>query len=486
MQKWIKKWVAAPLLKPVDMFLMPVLCKLAVRLLRFINARRFKNLRSQVDSRTVLIYCPNTGGHRPIYSAKFIDYYRRHGFEVYYAYCGIEVDFKRRIYKNSQSRFLDSFKEDEGVHMVCVGDRIGLDTDELSLIVELQEKFTPTLTVFIDGDVLLKTFTRQAIPGKPRLLGKNYAVFIMIDFVYRDMSLGCLLREPKKRQQVAHLLFHKYYFKYLDLLDGALVSDEVLAIKCRPSKHITMGDVIHYPLPPDDHALKNQFFSKVIVEYDEFLLENPGKDVILQFGELEERKGYDFLLRLVAENPDLVLVRAGRTKPSYRIRWDSLLHREQLLLEGRLFEVDIFIDSQEFIDKLFSSIKYFLFAYKNHFRTSIMMALALSYGNPVMVPRLGLMKWRTNKHKCGAIYDHNSYESFAKEFATFRKNYQDYLENARKYYQERFSDEAFDRCLSQFTGSPSGKQLNPDGAEDPRAPAHPFSKTETVAPEEEL
>ncbi|HIA46944.1 MAG TPA: hypothetical protein EYN96_02990 [Candidatus Hydrogenedentes bacterium] len=137
-----------------------------------------------------------------------------------------------------------------------------------------------------------------------------------------------------------------------------------------------------------------------------------------------------------------------------------MLRKEQLLLEGRLFEVDIFIDSQEFINKLFSSLKYFLFAYKNHFRTSIMMALALSYDNPVMVPGVGLMKWRTDEHKCGVIYDHNSYESFAKEFATFRENYEDYLENVRNYYQERFSDEAFDGCLSQITNSHAAKQLD--------------------------
>lgn len=460
MNKWVKKRIVSPLLKPVDRFVVPLLSKSIVALLRLFNKWKFKNPRQQIDNRTVLLYCPNIGGHRPIYSAKFIDYYRRNGYEVYYAYCGIEVDFKRRIYEDFESRFLESFKEDEGVHMVCLRDQIGRDTDELALIVELQEKFMPTLTIFVDGDVLLNTFKQQALPGKPRLLGKNYAVFIMIDFIYRDMSLTCLLREPKKRPQVAHLLFHKYYFKYLDLLDGALVSDENLVRECRPSKHIPMGDVIHYPLPPDDHVQKNKFFSKVIAEYDEFLLRNPGKDVILQFGELEERKGYDFLLRLVAENPDMVLVRAGRTKPSYRIKWESLLRREQLLLEGRLFEVDIFIDSQDLIDKLFGSIKYFLFAYKNHFRTSIMMALALSYDNPVMVPGLGLMKWRMNQHKCGVIYDHNSYESFAKEFTTFRVNYQNYLENTRKYYQECFSDEAFDRCLGQLTNSHAAKQLD--------------------------
>ena len=61
------------------------------------------------------------------------------------------------------------------------------------------------------------------------------------------------------------------------------------------------------------------------------------------------------------------------------------------------------------------------------------------------------MKWRTEKHECGVIYEHNSYDSFAKEFKVFRENHSDYLENARKYYQERFSDEAFDRVLTQIT-----------------------------------
>ncbi|HIA47421.1 MAG TPA: hypothetical protein EYN96_05495, partial [Candidatus Hydrogenedentes bacterium] len=214
------KRIGSVILKPIDKYAMRVVRKLAIRLLQRLNKSRFKGPRKNIDSKSVMLYCPNIGGHRPIYSAKFIDYYRRHGFEVYYAYCGLEVDSKRRIYTDFKSRFLDSFKDDEGVHMVCIRDQISQNTDELALIVELQEKFTPTLTIFVDGDVLVKTFARQALPGKSRLLGKNYAVFIMIDFVYRDMSLRGLFLDPKKRPQVGHLLFHKYYFKYLDLLDG--------------------------------------------------------------------------------------------------------------------------------------------------------------------------------------------------------------------------------------------------------------------------
>jgi len=389
---------------------------------------------------------------------KFIDFYRRRGFEVFYVYSGLEVDIKWRIYKDFKSQFLDSFKDDEGVHMHCIRDQIKPDTDELALIVELQEQFTPTLTIFIDGDVLLRTFIRQALPGKPRLLGKNYAVFIMIDFIYRDMNLGGVLLHPIKRRQVRHLLFHNYFFKYLDLLDGALVSDENLVRECSPSKHIPFGDVIHFKTPPGNDDPKKQFFAKAMRQYDDFLAQNPGKDVILQFGELEERKGYDFLLRLVAENSDLVLVRAGRTKPNYSIKWDSVLYKEELMIQNRIFEINMFIDSQELIDKLFRSVRFLLFAYKDHFRTSIMMPLALSYGKPVMVPSIGLLAWRVKHHKVGSVFEHKCYEDFAEEFAKFHATYETYLENGEKYYASDFSDEAFDRRLDQISNSHSSKQ----------------------------
>jgi len=457
--KRLRSGLGTLVLTPLDTLAMPRLRKLLIVLLKLVNKWKFSKPREQVTSRNVLIYSPNVGGHRPIYAARFIDYYRRRGFEVYFIWCGLEVNITERIYSEFRSRFTESFRDDDHVHMICVRDQLKRDTDELAFIVKLQKEYNPFLTVFIDGDILMKTFCRQALPGRPRLIGKNYAVFIMIDYVYRDMSLRCLSREIKKREQTFHLLFHKYFFKYLDLLDGALVSDENLIRKCRPSKHIPLGDVVHFEMPPDDNVLKNRFFSRTVKAYDAFLASHPGKDVILQFGELEERKGYDFLLRLVAENRDLVLVRAGRTKPSYRIKWQSVLHKERLLLEGRLFEVDIFIDSQELIDKLFSSIKYFLFAYRNHFRTSIMMPLALSYGKPVMVPSVGLLKWRVNEHKVGRVYEHRSYKSFAEEFARFRAEYERYVDNVRKYYEAEFSDEAFDRRLDQITHSHTPRQV---------------------------
>jgi len=69
-KKWIKKWIAKLVLLPIDKYVKPLIAKLAPALLRLLNNWKFKNPRQQIDNRTVLIYCPNIGGHRPIYSAK--------------------------------------------------------------------------------------------------------------------------------------------------------------------------------------------------------------------------------------------------------------------------------------------------------------------------------------------------------------------------------------------------------------------------------
>ncbi|MCP5104486.1 MAG: hypothetical protein GY950_13955, partial [bacterium] len=333
---------------------------------------------------------------------------------------------------------------------ICVREEFTRDTDELAYVVELQKKYNISLSLFIDGDSMMRTFLRQVFPGKPRLTGKNYAVFILIDFIYRNMNVKYLLKDRKKRKLFPELMFHTYLLKYLNLIEGALVSDENLVQKVRSGKYLNIKDVTHFKAAPIKDEIKKAFFKNVMEEYDRFLAGHPGKDVILQFGELENRKGFNFNLRLVAENPGLVLVRAGRTKTSYRIAWPDILNKERLLIEERLFEVDIFIDSQELIDKLFKSVKYFLFAYQNHFRTSIMLPLALSYSKPVLVPNVGLLGTRVKNNEVGRVFNHMSYESYAKAFAQLRKEHESYHDNIHKYYNDEFSDESFNKFLDHF------------------------------------
>lgn len=420
--------------------------------LRAVNRLRFGRPRQAFDTRNALVYCPNIGGHRAVYAARFIDYFRRRNYRVYFAYCGMHTPPAKRAYKEFSSPFLEAFRDDKDVHFISIRKDFGPKTDELRFVAALQDKYKAAVSLFVDGDEMMGAFTRQVWPWNPRLRGKNYAVFILIDFIYINMSIRGQLRSVSAKRQRPQYLFHKFFFRHLDLLDGALVSDENLVAAMKPSKHFPIGDIVHFSPPPSGDPVHEAFFERMARDYDAFLARHPGKDVILQFGELENRKGFNFLLRLAAENPDLVLVRAGRTKPSYRVDWDSIANKEKLLKEDRIFEVDAFIDHQPFIDKLFRSINYFLFAYQNHFRTSIMLPLALSYGKPVLVPHVGLLGSRVKRENVGRVFHHRNYKSFAEEFGILRRTYAEYHERVREYYEQEFSEQTFTQRLDAILG----------------------------------
>lgn len=434
-----------------------------VRRLRRIQRKRFTQPRERVQSNNVIVYCPNIGGHRPVYSARFIDHYRDRGCQVYFIYCGILVSQKAQKLTPFESQYLEKYRDDPNVHLVCVRDELTRDTDELAFIVEQQRKFNAAITIFVDGDALMDVFWRQTQPGSPRLIGYNYAVIILIDFIYRKMSLSELWRQPVKREQWPHMMFHQYRLKHVDLIDGALCCDENLVDRMNSPRHFYLGDVCHVQPQPRNDSKRSEFFARTREELDQFLARNPDKEVILQFGELEPRKGFDFLLRLVTEEPDLVLVRTGRTKPSIKIEWKSLLAKENLRVEDRLFEVEMFIDDPQLIDRLFGSIPYLLMPYKNHFRTSIMMAQALSYNKPVLVPDIGLMPTRVRKYEVGRVFKHLDYKSFKNEWSKLRHEARagTYTDTIRKCYRLEFSDEAFEERLEDIVAYEPAEQSRP-------------------------
>ncbi|MCP5104792.1 MAG: hypothetical protein GY950_15510, partial [bacterium] len=84
--------------------------KMLIFVLKGINRLTVKKPRRPVDSRNVLIYSPNIGGHRAIYASKFINYFQKHDVEIFFIYCGLLLPPKRREYSEYRSAFLDSFK----------------------------------------------------------------------------------------------------------------------------------------------------------------------------------------------------------------------------------------------------------------------------------------------------------------------------------------------------------------------------------------
>ncbi len=401
----------------------------------------FRKKRPVTDIRNVMVYSHNIGGHRHIYSKRFIDYYSSKGLQVYFVFRGLHTT--RREFMSYSTRHTESYKGNPNVHLVDMSDpsfRLSGDfSDVLRFIIRIQRKFSIDLTVFVDGDALFKRFARQVWPWAPKLIGKNYAVFILSEFIYQEPMM------PRCGQA----FFHLFLFKYLSLLDGGLYSDENVVEVAKSRRHIHLPEVGNSLLPPDHDEERKVFYARAIDEYREFLQKHEGKEVILNFGDLEPRKGFDLLLRLVEENKDLVLVRCGRTKPQYSPDWPSILNKESLIRQGRIFELDTYVEDQGLFDALYQSIRCFILPYKDFYRTSSVMLQALQYTKPVLVPDVGLLRDRVERNGLGRTFENLSYESLCEEHRKLRSENHLYDENIRRYVKEYFASECYEKIFER-------------------------------------
>jgi hypothetical protein len=399
--------------------------------------------------RRVMVYSPNLGGHRHIYCKRFIDFFRNKDIEIYFVFCGNlhgnsgnYADYKHGTYTKYETNHIDSFKDDEYVHMIDISSRFR-ESSELDLIVSLQRQYGVSLTLFIDGDILKYILASQILLWKPELVGKNYAVFIKSEFIYSDAPLYSYCR-------YIDTIFHLLLFKRFSLLDGGFYADENIVSSVNSKKYIHLPEVGNAKLPFDEGCQEERFYTAVRESYLEFLQQHCDRDVILAFGDLEQRKGFDFLLRLVSENENLVLVRVGRIKPGYSPDWDSVLRKEKLIIEDRIFELDIYVENQRLFDTLFQSTKYILLPYKDFYRTSSVMIQALSYGKPILVPDTGLIKDRVEQNGLGRTFKHLSYESFFQEYIKLQSEYWQYTDTIETYIQKNHSREAFSRIAGRM------------------------------------
>ncbi len=183
-----------------------------------------------------------------------------------------------------------------------------------------------------------------------------------------------------------------------------------------------------------------------------FLAGSVAQERILYYGTNQLRRGYEWLLRLVAERPELVLIHCGRLNEHQDITETTQKQQIQLINEGRLFETRSFVTDRRITDSAFGACNYVLLPYRNHYGSSGILLQAASYGKPVLVPHTGLMAYWVNQHGIGRTFSEGSYESFWQEWSILKQSYRDLEEPARR-FARRFTREqvyeALDRGLAQ-------------------------------------
>ncbi len=441
---------------------------------------------SAPTSRRIMIYSSHLGGHRHLYAARFADALHKLGFEVHVVYCGEQDatslqwllhDATQATWKDFTSPSMKGIRDLENVRVVSLRKQMPAAASELEMIVEYQKNENIAATFFMDGDAMLETFLAQGQAGKPKFIGNTYGVFIRYDYLYRRTLGERRFKQLNDRRHWLRGVIYEHLLVEPGYLDGILASDDVYAQRHTETGRVHLiEEVGHYE--PEEVLTEEEttLYKRLAGRYQQWKGRHKGKKVVLLFGDLEVRKGFDFLLRLVADRPDLILVRLGRIKPGYQVlNWREVRAREKLIEDDRLLEFSTYCGSQKFIDRLFRDAHYIPLAYRDHARTSGVWRQVMSFGKPVIFPSYGVCGFRTEANRVGLTYEPNNYDSFVAAFDELDQNYDEYAERAQEYFKRRLSDEAFiatlKHCLAESGLMPdeSGTEALSDLSATPEA-----------------
>jgi glycosyltransferase involved in cell wall biosynthesis len=385
---------------------------------------------------------------------------------VYFCYAGKIGRFLSRGrlgYERVESPYLEIFQEESRVHLINTCDELDGVKNELNFIRKLQGELEPAVSLFIDGDILKYSFLRQLLPWQKRLLGNNFSLICLSEFIHVPVGRFQALKELwlfiYHHLIDRHIFVHrvdfvakfpwlnKFFLRSLrrfNLLTAVFCPDPGLVEQLGHSRVLFLPEPNTNDLQAKNTPKKSSFYARVKSQYLDFLERNKSKHVLLMFGDLESRKGYDLLLQLAARDPGCVCVRFGRTKGDYTATWAAILGKEKLMVEDRLFELDTYVESQELIDFIFSTVRFMILPYRQYYRTSGVLIDVLRRGLPVLTSDKGAMARIVRYYRVGRVFPDGNLQELQKEFSGFKEDYKNYLKNIEKFnidYSEKKCEE---------------------------------------------
>ncbi|MCH6255225.1 hypothetical protein MLD52_01610 [Puniceicoccaceae bacterium K14] len=358
-------------------------------------------------------------------------------------FIGHEQNSVLRVFSEVESEYLEALKVEPRVTCIQKYDLSKLYLDESNFIQNLQRQFRVDATLLVNGDVAIPMLLKMNRDGSQKFFGRTVGLFINSEWVHNDGADVSAL--PLKT--VSYRSFFRQVAEGESVLDGVVVTDDVLACSFTDSSPVCrhLPDII---LPEKNPIARDSGEpSKVKALVDHFVERNVGKHLIFFFGDLEKRKGFDFLLRFCSENQNTILLRVGRTKPGYSPGgMDDVSRKSRLVIEDRILEIDAFIDDIKLIDYFFSLAKFVPLPYDRFLRTSGLMLEAVSRGLPVVVPDAGLMSVRVKQYGLGVTYKSGSYEDFSTAMSHIMDTNMDYSRRLSR-YATAFSESVIEKTM---------------------------------------
>ena len=404
-----------------------------------------------------LIYSSGLAGHLQVYCRVIARALLSAGHKVVIASPSDAMDW--------QSRWptLRPLIDEERIACVDVrkatGDSSGVLTAEQ--LIRIQKECRADATLFIDADVFAAQFRRIASGEVSPLLGRICAIFARTSewspgedaYTGRRMSLaGPALRDTLGR--IKRSLFNRrecirYFFEHVLVdrrtVDAIVVKDERIS-KSRGTPVVWMPEIYRvFDVQPEERRRCDwDRFSDPVRRY----IDNAKSDnLLLYFGTGAWYKGYDLFLELARRDTGTFALHAGapdRGEKGKQYKYDVAGIRQQLLAQGRLFETEAFIESEDLVSLLFNGIARFASTHRLTLSSGTVLQ-ALEMDKPVLTSDAGLVGWRTREFKLGGTYVHGDMDDLEGKWSAFKSGAFDANPRDIRRFMDRFSQERVER-----------------------------------------
>ncbi len=365
--------------------------------------------------KNALLFSSSFVGHRQVYIFVFVHILQKLDYRIY-----IAGNFNTKL---NSTFYFDRFNDNNNIFRIdtseFAGDGVDIKLDEF---IALQNKYNIELTVFTEADSHISLFVSQLNAGKKRLKGKIVGIFLRPFYFYYKLAFIdkiLYVRYLHKTWKTDARLFHEVLNPFFHLLDVSLHLNDFFV--SRHKSTVWLPDVFQQyadQLVIEENSDQRRWMRKL----EEFKENNMNAIMILYFGNPQQRRGYDVLMKIAVDNK-ACFIHCGLRNDSKEYDLDIDKLREELNLQNRLFETNEYINDPLTIEYFFKAVSHLILPYRDFTGSSGVMLQALSYNIPVLVPDFGLMGYRVKKYNLGSTYDNGSFDTQFKSFLNTPKDF---------------------------------------------------------------
>lgn len=410
----------------------------------------------------ILVYSPGLAGHLQVYCRVITRALLDDGHRVTIAAPASISDWK------SLWPVLRPLADEEYIRCVDIRPITGSMEGDLSAeqMIQVQKHCSSDVTLFTHADSFESQFRRIAFGKTPRLRGRVVAIFARTsewcpgENAYtgeREPVVGPTLRLSLSRLKKAvfeRRNSRRYFFEQVLLkrhtVDALVVKDERIPEHYGPPV-FWMPEIFRvFDIQPEERrgADWERFAEPISHAFERA----GGGNVLLYFGTGAWYKGYDLFLRLARSDLTVFALHAGapgRVESGKCHVCDIESTRQELLRQGRLLETRTFVESDDLIRLLFSSVERYISTHRLTLSSGTALQ-ALEMGKPILTPDTGLLGWRTRHYGLGMSYRYQDSDDLLQQFNEFRRRPLSPYVSSIKSAADRFGRQAVERFFQRI------------------------------------